>query len=285
MSPWLIVTAGWPAAASGAAGLLAAAARHLVTARSWRPRRWRSGRRCWRGSVPGGGRAADRLREGRGRRDLRPRSPSAGRCCGAWVSVPKPPASRPCSAPSRSGWRGLSARLGPPGRILPGFGLVGQRERVDAVAQPGVGGPVAEHVAQVAAAAGTQDLGPRHAEAAVGPLDDGAGGAGPVEARPARPRFELGVGVEQLGAAAGAAEHTLAVDVEQVTGPGRLGAGAPQHARSGPRDSCARHSSSVLVTSYSVVVVPGPAGEHGDRLPQAARPAAAVPMRKRKLSV
>ena len=31
MSPWLIVSAGWPAAASGAAGLLAAAARHLVT--------------------------------------------------------------------------------------------------------------------------------------------------------------------------------------------------------------------------------------------------------------
>ena len=31
MSPWLIVSAGWPAAASGAAGLLSAAATHPGT--------------------------------------------------------------------------------------------------------------------------------------------------------------------------------------------------------------------------------------------------------------
>ena len=47
-------------------------------------------------------------------------------------------------------------------------------------------------------------------------VNDGAGGPGPVEAGPARPGLELGLGVEELGAASGAAEHALAVDVEQV---------------------------------------------------------------------
>ena len=170
------------------------------------------------------------------------------------------------------------------GLVLPGIGLVGQRERVDAVAQPGVGGAVGEHVAQVAAAAGAQDLGPRHAEAAVGPLDDGAGGAGPVEARPARPRLEFGIGVEQFGTATGAAEHAVAVDVEQVTGPGRLGAGPPQHGVAVGRQLVPP----LLVGPGDLVlrlVVLGLAGEHGRPLAQAARPAAAVPMRKRKLSV
>src|SRR5271168_1909349 len=80
----------------------------------------------------------------------------------------------------------------------------------------------------MATAPGAEDLGACHAEAAVSVLEDSAVGPGPVEAGPARPGLELGLGVEELGAAPGAAEHALAVDVEQVAGPGGLGAGAAQ---------------------------------------------------------
>ena len=114
------------------------------------------------------------------------------------------------------------------------FGLVGEGERVDAVAPPGVGGPIGEDMPQMATAPGAQDLGARHAEAAVLVLDDGAGGAGPVEAGPARSGLELGAGVEQLGAAPGAMEHALAVDVQQVARPGGLGPGTAQDGVSVP---------------------------------------------------
>ena len=43
------------------------------------------------------------------------------------------------------------------------------------------------------------------------------------------PESNFGVGVEELGAAAGAAEHALAVDVEKLARPGGLGTGPAQH--------------------------------------------------------
>ena len=142
------------------------------------------------------------------------------------------------------------------------LGLVGQRERVDAVALPGVGGPIGEDMPQMAAAPGAQDLGARHAEAALLALEDGAGGAGPVEARPAgartrtwrrcrrarrrsrrsgrRPRRRRAAGRPTRGARC------------------RPGAGR----RSGRPGAAAFHSSSVLVTSKAVSPPRCLAGEH-----------------------
>src|ERR1035438_6126231 len=79
-----------------------------------------------------------------------------------------------------------------------GFELEGKR--VDAVALTGGSGAVGEDVAEVTATVGTGDLGPTHAERAVvvfhdDPVVDRLGEAGPT-----RPRVELVVGAEQLGA-------------------------------------------------------------------------------------
>src|ERR1700722_2379044 len=81
---------------------------------------------------------------------------------------------------------------------------------------------------QMPTAPGAQDFGARHAEAALLARHDGAGGAGPVEAGPARPGLELALGVKELGAASGAMEDARAVDVQQVTGPWRFGPGAAE---------------------------------------------------------
>jgi hypothetical protein len=66
-------------------------------------------------------------------------------------------------------------------------------------------------------APGAQDLCARHAEAALLVLNHGASRAGPVEAGPAGPGLELGPGIEELGAASGAMEDSLAVDLQQIT--------------------------------------------------------------------
>ncbi len=109
------------------------------------------------------------------------------------------------------------------------LGLVGQRQRVDAVALPGVGGPVGEHMPQMPAAPGAHDLGTRHEQAPFLALQDGPGSKGPVETRPAGARLELGVGAEEGSVAAGTTEDALAVDVQQRSRPGGLGAGPAQH--------------------------------------------------------
>src|SRR4051794_10176554 len=82
--------------------------------------------------------------------------------------------------------------------------LVLESGGVDAIAQAGRVRAVGEHVAEVAAAAGTQHLGALHEEAAVGLLVDRLFGGGRRESGPAAARVVLGVGGEELRAAAGA---------------------------------------------------------------------------------
>ena len=121
----------------------------------------------------------------------------------------------------------VRARLA--GQPLGGVRLVGQRERVDAVALPGSVGPSGKtwprwppHRAQRISVRRMPKL--RSDRSTMVPADRARSKLGqPV------PGVELGVGVEQLGAAPGAAEHALAVDVEQLARPGRLGAGPAQH--------------------------------------------------------
>ena len=62
-------------------------------------------------------------------------------------------------------------------------------------------------MAQVTAAVGAVHLGPRHEEAAIDVLLDGASSSRRVEARPAGGAFELGLRLEQRAAAAGAVER------------------------------------------------------------------------------
>ncbi len=69
---------------------------------------------------------------------------------------------------------------------------------------------------QVAAAPGAQDLGPRHAEGPLPALEDRPRGASPVETGPPGAGLELGLGVEELGPAAGTAEDPRTVHVEEV---------------------------------------------------------------------
>lgn len=130
-------------------------------------RRWRSPgvRSC---SPSGCGRGADRLLEGRGRRHLRSTRPR-------WVA-PTTTRARRRSGPARVALRG---RGRPPGRRRLALGrhvlfmlVVGQRQGVDAVAEPGVGGAVGKHVPEVPTAAGAHDLGAAHPQAAIRPLDD-----------------------------------------------------------------------------------------------------------------
>src|SRR5665213_835192 len=104
-----------------------------------------------------------------------------------------------------------------------------QRQRVHAVAQTGGRRTVGEHVAEVAATAGAGDLGPAHAERRVVVLVDRAVDEGPGEAGPARSGLELCVDGEQVGPAPCAGEHAAPLDVEQRSGPGRLGALLTQH--------------------------------------------------------
>ena len=224
------------------------------------------------------------------------RSRWAGRCCAGSGCV----ARRLVSSRSSARWSNDSPRVScRPG--LAGAGLVGQRERVDAVAQPGVGGSVGEHVPQMPAAPGAQDLGAGHAQDPVGPLDDGPGRAGPVEAGPARPGLELRVRVEQLRTTAGAAEDALSIDVQQFSRPGWLGAGPAQHRVAVPGQLLppfvvrlgdlvgrlvvllAREHGAPLSRQWNRSVV-GTISASARCRAQAASAAAALPMRKRKLS-
>ena len=79
-----------------------------------------------------------------------------------------------------------------------------QRGRVDAVAQAGRAGAVVEDVAEMAVALRAQHLGADHAVAGIAFLVDMALDRGLGEARPAAAGIELGVGLEQRLAAAGA---------------------------------------------------------------------------------
>ena len=88
---------------------------------------------------------------------------------------------------------------------------------------PGGVRAVVEHVAEMAAAAGADGLGPHHAVARVGSQLDSLGGGRLVEAGPARSGVELGVGAEQLVAARRAAVHAVFLAVRVLAGERRLG--------------------------------------------------------------
>jgi hypothetical protein len=109
---------------------------------------------------------------------------------------------------------------------LPGSGLGRvqlERAGVDAVALTGGVGAVVEHVPEMTAAALAQHLGAPHEQAPIFAQLDVLGDRGFVEARPAGPRLEFGVGVKQLSAAAGAAVRAVVLDVDVVAGERSLG--------------------------------------------------------------
>src|SRR5438094_1510773 len=87
------------------------------------------------------------------------------------------------------------------------------RRRVDAVAQTSRLGPVVEKVPQVPAAVGTRHLGPDHEMRAVDRLLDRGSLGRRVEARPSAVGVELGLGLEQPRAAAGAKVQTRSLGV------------------------------------------------------------------------
>src|SRR5262245_47278698 len=93
-----------------------------------------------------------------------------------------------------------------------------QRDTVHAVTPAGRLRAIVEDVAEMAAAAAAVHLGPRHAEGAVGVGADGIVER-LVEARPTGAALELGLGGKQRQVTAGAGEGTLAVLLEQRTGP------------------------------------------------------------------
>src|SRR6478609_8600820 len=73
------------------------------------------------------------------------------------------------------------------------------------------------------AAGGAHRLGARHEEGAIRLGGHSVGIGRSEEARPARARFELGVGAEELGAAAGASIGSRPMLIPQVAGEGTLG--------------------------------------------------------------
>src|SRR5690606_10872369 len=96
--------------------------------------------------------------------------------------------------------------------------------RVQAVAQSGGGRAIVEYVAEVAAAAGTGDLGAHHAVAEVSGLGDIFLYRRGVEARPAATGVEFGAGVEQQVAAAHAEVLPRPILAVVDAGEGTLGA-------------------------------------------------------------
>src|SRR5689334_17875966 len=89
-------------------------------------------------------------------------------------------------------------------RLRGSFRLQLQRRRVDAIAQAGRPRSVGEDMAEMAGAFRAQHLGADHAVGMVLLLVDMAIDGGRSEARPAATGIELGVGLEQCLAAAGA---------------------------------------------------------------------------------
>src|SRR3954453_6948877 len=104
-----------------------------------------------------------------------------------------------------------------------------QRATVDAVAQARRVRAVLEHMPEMAAAVATAHLGTNHPVRAVGVHLDVLGEGRLEEARPARARFELGVGAEQSCAATGAVVHAIFLDIPILAGERALGALAAQH--------------------------------------------------------
>src|SRR5690606_20229431 len=107
-------------------------------------------------------------------------------------------------------------------RLLPRHELQGRR--VHAVAQPGRLGSVGEDVAEVGVVGGAEDLDAAHPVAEVLLRADGVAADRRPEAGPPRPGVVLGVGVEELVAAAGAAVDAVALEVPVLAGEGALGA-------------------------------------------------------------
>src|SRR5262249_44233200 len=98
-----------------------------------------------------------------------------------------------------------------------------ERGGVHAVALPGWGGAVVEHVAEVAPAPPAPDFGPVHAVAVVDDELDGVGDHRLGEARPPGPRVELRRRVEERGTAGGARSEERRVGEEEGA------RGAPAH--------------------------------------------------------
>src|SRR3954454_175105 len=142
------------------------------------------------------------------------------------------PSSRSTPAPRRWRSRCASATSAPaaggcsPSRLLR---LERQGAAVDAVALPVLARAVVEDVAQMGVAVPADDLGPPHEATVVGSQLDVLEIGGLGEARPAGARVELGVGGEQLGAAADAAVHARGLLVDIGAGEGALGAGLAGH--------------------------------------------------------
>ena len=147
-------------------------------------------------------------------------------------------------APAAAGRRSRAASA-----ALPLLRLGLERDRVDAVALAGRGGPVVEEVAEVAAATAAGDLGAPHPVRAVGLGGDGLRVGRRGEAGPAGPGVELGVRRKQLGAAAGAeiGGVVVGVPVGAREGPlGPLARAAPRTASRRQRRRATRRRSSPL---------------------------------------
>src|SRR4028119_1723536 len=127
--------------------------------------------------------------------------------CSTWCStIPSktPPRPRPNSTPAETG-NAPAPRPAAPLTRSALLGLEAHRPAVHAVALAGGLRPVREDVAEVPAAARAMHLRARHEQAAVGLGADPALDGRP-EGRPAGAALELGAGVEQRLAAAGAQE-------------------------------------------------------------------------------
>src|SRR5262249_22474197 len=97
------------------------------------------------------------------------------------------------------------------------------------VAEPGRRGAVREDMAEVAAAFGAMDLGPRHPVAAIARGADGLVADRLGEARPAGAAVELRVGLEERLAAGGADKGAAAFFLVQRARAARLGAVLAEH--------------------------------------------------------
>ena len=88
-------------------------------------------------------------------------------------------------------------------------------------------------MAEVAAAAGAEDLGTDHAEGGITEFGDVLRGKGAVEAGPSGAGVELGAGGKERQAATGAEVDAILVVIEKVAAEGSLGSLGPQDAVGG----------------------------------------------------
>src|SRR5439155_5592661 len=158
----------------------------------------------------------------------RRRAPSA-------CTYPQFPDTPPHATPGRFAWRPSlntpSERW--PWRLSLRSGLLLRveldRRRVDAVAQACWLRPVVEDVPQVPATARARDLGPDHEMRVVRRLLDRRALGRGVKARPAAVGVELGLGLEQPRAAAGAQVNARRLGVPVLAREGPFGALLTQH--------------------------------------------------------